>query len=1041
MSVQLQIRRLLRLSVPAGCLLVICLRAAAQDGQSTVSFDRDIRPILSDLCFTCHGPDSQQRKSDLRLDQREGLFGVRDGQPVVVAGAPVASLLIQRVTSADPDLQMPPPDFERRLSAEQVQVLQRWIQQGAHWTAHWSFIKPQAVQPPVAGDRFAGWCRNPIDQFVLSGLENAGLTPSAEADRRTLIRRVSLDLTGLPPTPAEVQSFVTDTSPEAWDRVIDRLLSTPSYGEHQAVAWLDAARYADTSGYQNDGPRSMWRWRDWVIDAFNRNVPFDQFTIEQIAGDLLPSPTLDQRIATGFNRNHRGNAEGGIIPEEYQVEYVADRVDTTFAVWQGLTMGCARCHDHKYDPLRQLDYYQVFAWFNNLPESGRAIKEGNSPPLIQAPLPEQQQQLQRLGAALQLSEQRTKDLQPALARAVQEWQSSDSAMAEPDWSVTDGLTSHFPLAGNLHDVVSQQQAQQQVMPDGSTVFSLQNAAGFGYFDRFTFSSWVQPSADTGTLISRMIPVEHGEGYYVHLEAGRVQINLVKRWLDDAIRVESQSQLPLNTLSHLAVVYDGTRLASGIRLYVNGVEWPLEVRLDRLNQTFAVKAEPLRLGGGQSTFRGTLSDVRVYSRDLTRPEVQRLSVLETVQQIVQIPPGQRTPAQQDKLEWMFLERHADADLNGAFKDVIRLRRELRSLHDQIPTVMVMQELPVPRQTHVLLRGQYDRPGAPVQPDIPQALAGSFVPKHGNRLDLAEWLVSPDNPLTARVAVNRIWQRFFEHGLVRTTEDFGSQGERPSHPELLDWLSLEFIRSGWDLKALQRLIVQSATYRQSSHQHSQLQTSDPENRLLSRGTRRRLSAETIRDQALFLSGLLSRRVGGPSVKPYQPAGLWQEIATDTAYEQSRGEDLYRRSLYTYWKRTVAPPTLVTFDATTRESCVVSRSRTNTPLQALVLMNDVTFVEAARVMAQNELKQPADSIEGRVGRLFRLVTAREPATHELEILCNRYRRNLELYRERPESAVELSRSGEYPVDDSLDPCELAALTTVTCVLLNLDEVITKE
>jgi hypothetical protein len=391
--------------------------------------------------------------------------------------------------------------------------------------------------------------------------------------------------------------------------------------------------------------------------------------------------------------------------------------------------------------------------------------------------------------------------------------------------------------------------------------------------------------------------------------------------------------------------------------------------------------------------------------------------------------------------MFLERHADADLNGAFKDVIRLRRELRSLHDQIPTVMVMQELPVPRQTHVLLRGQYDRPGAPVQPDIPQALAGSFVPKHGNRLDLAEWLVSPDNPLTARVAVNRIWQRFFEHGLVRTTEDFGSQGERPSHPELLDWLSLEFIRSGWDLKALQRLIVQSATYRQSSHQHSQLQTSDPENRLLSRGTRRRLSAETIRDQALFLSGLLSRRVGGPSVKPYQPAGLWQEIATDTAYEQSRGEDLYRRSLYTYWKRTVAPPTLVTFDATTRESCVVSRSRTNTPLQALVLMNDVTFVEAARVMAQNELKQPADSIEGRVGRLFRLVTAREPATHELEILCNRYRRNLELYRERPESAVELSRSGEYPVDDSLDPCELAALTTVTCVLLNLDEVITKE
>ena len=1053
MFLRLIVRPLMLISTVAGSIASGGWMNFSRADEPVISFDREIRPILSDLCFTCHGPDEQQRDSGLRLDLREGLFSVRHGQAVVATGNPAESLLIQRIQSDDPTLRMPPLDFERQPTQQQVELLERWIQQGAKWSEHWAFVVPQAR--PLPQTQHTQWARNPIDNFVLAGLEAAGLQPAAEADPRTLIRRVSLDLTGLPPSLSEVDAFVNDVSPDAWEKVVDRLLASPAYGEHMAVAWLDAARYADTSGYQNDGPRSMWRWRDWVIDAFNRNLPFDQFTIEQIAGDLLPNPTLEQQIATGFNRNHRGNAEGGIIPEEYQVEYVADRVDTTFAVWQGLTMGCARCHDHKYDPLRQKEYYQVFAWFNNLPESGRAIKEGNSPPFIKAPLPAQQQQLIQLEEQIHRSEQLTQNLQPALTAATRQWQSTGAAAAEPDWSVTTGLISHFPFSGNLQDELTQNVAivesaaavwtprgtGQAVMLDGSGVINAGDTAGFGYFDRFTLAAWVRPEASSGTLISRMVPVEHGEGYYVHLQEGRVQVNLVKRWLDDSIRVESQAVIPTGQWSHLAVVYDGSRLAAGIRLYINGTEVPLEVRLDRLNQTFAVKPEPLRLGGGQSPFRGAIADVRIFGRDLSSSEARLLSVAETVAAISRIPEHDRTAGQQQKLESAFLERHAETSVRDAFNQLALLRRQRRDLYDQIPTVMVMQDLPVPRQTYVLQRGQYDRPGEPVQPGVPAAFAGNFVSRHRNRLDLAKWLVSPENPLTSRVAVNRFWQRYFEHGLVRTTEDFGLQGDSPSHPELLDWLAVEFMRSGWDMKALQRLIVTSATYRQSSRQSPQQQAIDPENRLLSRGARRRLSAEMIRDQALLQSGLLSRKIGGPSVKPYQPEGLWQEIATDTSYVQSSGEDLYRRSLYTYWKRTVAPPMLITFDATSRESCVVNRSRTNTPLQALALLNDVTFIEAARVMAQRELRLAAGSQPERIERLFRLLTSRIPAQRELEILHSRYLKNLDNYRQHPAAAEDLVQLGEYPVDKTLDVAELAALTTVTSVLLNLDEVISKE
>ncbi len=1039
-----------------------------------VDFSRDIRPILSDICFTCHGPDEPQRVNDLRLDTRDGVFSERDGRRVIVPGDTSASLLHQRITSADPEERMPPQDSGRKLTDHQIHLLTDWISQGAAWNEHWAFVLPQRYEPPKV--QLDNWGRNPIDNFVLARLEQEGLHPSEEANRNTLIRRVSLDLTGLPPTPDEVQAFLADSSPAAWETVVDRLLASPRYGEHMAVAWLDAARYADTSGYQNDGPRYMWRWRDWVIAAFNTNQPFDQFTIEQLAGDLLENPTLDQRIATGFNRNHRGNAEGGIIPEEYQVEYVVDRVDTTSTVWLGLTIGCARCHDHKYDPIRQKDFYQVFAYFNNIPENGRAIKEGNSPPWMKAPLPEQQAHLRQLDEQILAAEASVKNFRKELDETQVVWEAGFSATQSVDCSVTEGLVSHLRFDGNLTDsarnveAVYEEDADDssrrangpredtdvrtvsEVVPatyaesllgqaaqlDGRSLVNVGDTANFGYFDKFTIAAWVRATSGNGTLVSRMTAVEQGAGYYVHLSDGRIQVNLINRWLDDAIRVESRDALPLYEWHHLAVTYDGSRVAAGIKVFVDGRPIPMEVRLDRINQTFALPREPLRIGGGQSHFSGAIDDVRIYGRDLSTAEVQLLAESQSVSEILALSAQSRSVAQRNKLSEYYLQNHAPTTIRDAHSHLTELRHQRRTLDESVPTVMVMQEMESPRETHVLIRGQYDHPGERVEPGTPAVFPALPASAPNNRLGFAQWLVSPEHPLTARVAVNRFWLQYFGAGLVRTTEDFGAQGESPSHPELLDWLATEFVRSGWDVKALQKLIVSSSVYRQSSQISSELLLRDPDNRLLARGRRGRLPAENIRDQALFVSGLLNEKIGGPSVKPYQPDGLWQEIATDTEYTQSHGDDLYRRSLYTYWKRTVAPPTMLTLDATTREACTVQRTRTNTPLQALALMNDITFVEAARVLAQRLMTDVEGSTADRLVNAFVAATARKPNAAELEVLQRRFDRSLENFRNDPSSAELLIHAGESAVDAKLDACELAALTMVTSLILNLDEVV---
>ncbi len=1052
------IRRFVNVVFFAIVLVAFSLPTLAMDDVRRIDFNREIRPILSDNCFTCHGPDAQQRVSDLRLDRRDEAFAERDGHRAIVPGDAVGSVLYQRVSSSDPEQRMPPRDSGRQLTDVQIKLLAAWIKQGAEWSDHWAFVAPQRHEPPQTNVK--NWRRNPIDDFVLARLEQEGLRPSEEAARNTLIRRVSLDLTGLPPTLEEVDAFLSDASDHAYESIVDRLLASPRYGEHMAVRWLDAARYADTSGYQNDGPRLMWRWRDWVINAFNSNQPYDQFSIEQLAGDLLKNPSLDQRIATGFNRNHRGNAEGGIIPEEYQVEYVVDRVDTTFAVWLGLTMGCARCHDHKYDPLRQKEYYQAFAYFNNIPESGRAIKEGNSPPYLKAPLLEEQQHLLELDREIGGLESRLKNMQGELLASQRTWETgvlpAQPVPAPPmDWSVTVGLVNHFDFDSHLADCVQKSVAglnpetpnygagrlRQSIVLHGGSFVNAGDTANFGYFDKFTIATWVNAIGKNGTLVSRMTPVEEGAGYYIHVHDGRIQVNLVKRWLDDAIRVESREPLPDDRWFHLTVTYDGSRIADGIRVFVDGESLPMIVKLDRINQTFAVPTEPLRIGGGQSNFAGELDDVRVYGRDLSAAEVELLAVSQTVSEILSLPAESRNDAQRRKLARYFLDNHAPAAIRDVDRQLTELRERRRTYFENLPTVMVMQEMTTPRESHVLNRGQYDQPGEKVQPGVPAVFPSMPSNSPNNRLGLARWLVSPDHPLTTRVAVNRFWQHYFGQGLVRTGEDFGAQGESPSHPALLDWLATEFVRLSWDVKALQKTIVMSATYRQSSACSADLQSTDADNRLLARGPRQRLPAEAIRDQALFVSGLLSDRIGGPSVKPYQPDGLWQEIASDTEYKQSHGDDLYRRSLYTYWKRTVAPPTMATLDASSREACIVQRARTNTPLQALALMNDITFVEAARVFAQRVMAETEGSMEDRIRRAFVMATARMPQPEELAVLKRRFENSLGVYSNDPTAANELVHVGEFAIDETLNVNELAAFTTVTSLILNLDEVLNKE
>jgi hypothetical protein len=1019
-----------------------------------VSFDREIRPILSDTCFACHGPDDAKRKAGLRLDVRESAFAPREDGPAVVPRDPAASGIYRRISSSDPDEQMPPADFERRLTPGQIALIRRWIEQGAPWDEHWSLVAPKRPAAPAVRD--PSWPGSPIDAFILARLEGEGLGPSQPAAKASLIRRVTLDLTGLPPTLDEVDVFLADNSPLAYRKLVERLLASPRYGERMAIRWLEAARYADTNGYQTDGERQMWRWRDWVIDALNANLPFDRFTVEQLAGDLLPQATLEQKIATGFNRNHRGNSEGGIIPEEYQVEYVVDRVETMSTVWLGLTLGCARCHDHKYDPVRQKDFYQLFAYFNNVPEQGRAIKVGNSPPYIKAPTADDRRRLDRLQTRRSELEAELRRKSGALETAQARWEQSEDPQLPRDWVPTRGLAGRWPLDGSLAEAAGRCGPGEALPPstryaaapvgrglelDGRTLIEAGDVGPFGYFDAFTLAAWIKPADENaGTIVSRMTDVDEGDGYSLSIAKGRLHVNLVKRWLDDAIRVETVEPIDCKRWVHVAASYDGSRLAKGIRIYVDGRPQKLRVRLDELNQSFDTK-EPLRIGAGggpAARFRGALDEVCVYDRVLEADEVPILATSDPLPAIRALAAKTRNAAQAAKLRTFFIENRAPAAMRDAVGAIRALEAQIERLRDSFPTVMVMEEMTTPRRTRILVRGQYDRPGDDVAPNVPACLPPA-TGQPANRLGLARWLVSEANPLTARVAVNRQWQAFFGEGLVRTTEDFGIQGDRPSHPELLDWLATELVRLGWNVKALDRAIVTSAAYRQSSSAAPAGIERDPDNRLLARGPRKRLPAEMVRDQALAAAGLLVERLGGPSVRPYQPAGLWKDL-TGLEYKPDTGQGLYRRSLYTFWKRTVAPPSMIAFDAPTRETCTVRETRTNTPLQALNTLNDVTYVEASRKLAERMLRSPGSAAE-RIERAFGSVLSRRPSPEESRILLAGYQRRLAAFRADPSSAAKLLSIGESPRDQRLDVAELAAHTTVASLIFNLAEAVTKE
>ncbi|MBM3800805.1 MAG: DUF1553 domain-containing protein [Acidimicrobiia bacterium] len=1046
-------------------LLAVCVAAdvasAAEKTGRKVDFNRDIRPLLSDTCFTCHGPDKSNRKTELRFDIEESVRAdLGGGRRTIVPGDPDRSELYRRVSSKDEALRMPPVYSDRKLTEPQIELLKTWIEQGAQWQQHWSLIPPK--RPPLPAVKNSGWVRNGIDSFVLQRLEREGLAPSPEAERATLLRRVTLDLTGLPPTPSETNAFLSDKTPSAYEKVVDRLLASPRYGERMAIRWLEAARYADTNGYQTDAARIMWRWRDWVIGAYNRNMPFNQFTIEQLAGDLLPNATLEQKIATAFNRNHRGNGEGGIIAAEYAVEYVVDRVETTSTVWLGLTMGCARCHDHKYDPLTQKEFYKVYAFFNNVPESGKAFKYGNSPPFILSPTPEQQKRLQVMDQKSAAAKTRARQLEPELATAQASWEKTLRPTHPIHWAPTDRLLAHFPLDASIVDRTNREEAIRgdflEGKPnyvlgriglaasfDGKRFISAGDVGDFGFYDRFSIGAWILPSGSQGgAIVSRAKEISQESGYSLMLDRGKVQLNLVLRWLDDALRVETAESLVPNEWHHVMATYDGSRVAQGVKIYVDGKPAKLNVLLDELNQTFKT-TEPFRIGSGggpESRFHGSIDDVRVYQRALSADEVAVAADSDALDRIAAIPAARRTAAQGNKIRGYFLETAAPSHIRSAYDQLSALSRERERLMDSIPTTMVMQEMQPRRDAFVLVRGAYDRPGEKVAANIPASLPPMPAGSRDDRLGFARWLVDPGNPLTTRVTVNRFWQMFFGTGLVKTVEDFGSQGDAPSHPELLDWLATEFASNGWDVKGLLRTLVTSATYRQSSRLTPELLQKDPENRLLARGPRVRLPPEMIRDQALAASGLLVEKIGGPSVKPYQPAGLWKELSGSEDYQPDSGESLHRRSLYTFWKRAAPPPSMMNFDSAGRETCIVRETRTNTPLQALNLMNDVAFVEAARALAQRVMIEGPASSDGRLALAFQLATGRAPKSQEQKVLLAGFERHSSEYRSNPKAALDLlANSGEFPFDERLDVCELAAFTTQASLILNLDEIVTKE
>lgn len=1000
-------------------LILLATSTAISIAGESVQFNRDIRPILSEKCWFCHGPDAEQREADLRLD----LEPKADQQNIFTLPLE-KSVFHQRITSTDPETQMPPPDSGKALTAEEIQLLKRWQEKGAKYEGHWAFSPPRASALKKAEND--NWSRNNIDLFVLQRLQQEALTPSEQADKHTLLRRLSLDLTGLPPNKTQIQAFVNDKSPNAYEQAVERLLNSDQYGEHMARFWLDAARYADTNGYQYDLEREQWVWRDWVIHALNTNMPFDQFTIEQLAGDLLPGSTDQQKLATGFHRNHPITIEGGVIDEEYRTEYVVDRVATTATVWMGLTMTCGRCHDHKYDPISQKDFYRFFAFFNNVSERG--LNGFN--PKAQVPSPYMTRQLEETNQAIERADQQLK--QSAKRAGITLNQLQQAPVVENHWLVV------VPDKMN-----SKGKADFNIKEDKSVLLTGPNIPNDTYdliinSDETTISALqIEALRDASTVNGGAGRGSNGNFVLSEIEIEVASADQPSMFQKVQIATADADYSQANYSIDLAI--DGK---------VDRTGWAVDgnTKIEDRTAVFVFK-EPVGFAAG-TILRVMMKHEYGGSHQIARFRTALHCSQEppppiAFGKILSKPDEKRSEAENRQLRDWWLVTQGSTEVRSALAKLQQLEKQRTQLSTGYPATMVMNELPTPRKTHVLIRGEYDKLGMEVQAETPEALPPMPAEYPRNRLGLAKWLVMPNHPLTARVTVNRFWQQFFGTGLVKTAADFGSQGDWPSHPKLLDWLAINFVESGWDVKALVKQIVMSSTYRQSGITSEESLLQDPENRLLSRGPRLRLDAEVIRDSALFASGLLSPRVGGPSVFPYHPAGLWQEINNrpgySRTYKQDRGEKLYRRSMYTFWKRTVPPPSMAAFDAPEREYCQISRSRTNTPLQAFVMLHDPQFVEAARHLAGRMLAS-ADDDEERIGEGFQRCHTRPPTQQELSVLLSELNARRKQYKSSAGSANQLLAVGESEVDSSLPPNELAAWTSVARVMMNLSEFVTK-
>ncbi len=1034
-------------------LLALLAAAAFAADNTRVDYGRDVRPILSENCFHCHGQDAKKRMAGLRLDTYEGATAQREGRAALRPGRPKESGIVRRITEPKPALRMPPAHSNRTLTAEQIATLQRWIAEGGRYSKHWAFTPP--TRPGIPTTATPGWTRTPVDSFVLARLNAEGLRPSPAAPAAAWLRRVSLDLTGLPPSPERLAGFAADLNTRgeaAYGAAVDKLLESTAYGERMAMDWLDVARYADTHGFNNDAARSMWRWRDWVIDSFNANMPYDRFLTEQLAGDLLPEPALEQRIATGYGRNHVINSEGGIIDEEYRVEYVADRVRTLGMSWLGLSLECSRCHDHKYDPITQKDHYRFYAFFNNVPEIGEDGRVANAVPMIPAPSNEHRRRMEELEASVAR-------LDRAIEARAQRW-SGDASRVPSAPKTADGpavrigceTDAGFEKAPGVdgHACVLAADAK----PETAAVAVAKRGG-------LTLAAWVRPGPDDrdAALLSAMdfarnrAATTYGNGIEWRLTGGEMEFRFGQRFPAYSTRVRSEGAgLAAGEWHHAVLRYEGEAganrgHASWVRMFVDGREVAARTLNDGFPLPDAKGDKPAQTkfragwdnGPGAPRFTGRLDEVEAWERALSPAEIRAMFESRAI-------PFARSSG--EGRSWLrdAAMRASDPAYAEARGQRDKLHAELLALRRSIPTVMVMQEMSPPRETRVLNRGAYDAPGEKVEPGVPEELLGAWpegAPR--NRLGLAKWLVKPDHPLTARVVVNRFWQQLFGQGLVRTSENFGVQGESPSHPELLDWLAREFVDSGWDVKGLIKGIVLSATYRQDSSVTPALVARDPGNRLLARGPRFRLPAEIIRDQALAASGLLDAKVGGPSVFPYQPAGMYKGIvvAADypgTSYVESTGGDLYRRGLYTFWKRTAPHPAMTVFDAPDREFCVVRRSSTNTPLQALTLMNDPVFVEASRKLAERAIREGGSTPESRLARAFLLAAGREPDAVESRVLREAFDKQHAAFLADAKRALALLSTGASPRDESIPAAELAAYAVVANMILNLDEVVTK-